>query len=221
MNIKKILKVFFSFLLPEFIWQNRKPYLEKWRNDFENLIIFIISLYYKIMFPKYFFLPYRHVVAIGYLLEVEKILNELEIQYFLTAGALLGAVRQRAFAGGPHDLDIGVKECSEDKINLLLKRLTLKKFKITKLKGNDSWHAKRWYLVDFAIFRNENNKFWVHKNSKNQTWKIKYECLEQIEKISFYDFKFNSPKYPEILVKEIYGKNWRTPHKKKQYIYKK
>ena len=54
------------------------------------------------------FLPYRHTVGLFYLLKVEKILNDLNIEHFITAGALMGAVRQGAFAGRPNDLDIGL-----------------------------------------------------------------------------------------------------------------
>lgn len=219
--LKKIIKYLLVTLLPKHMYENRKPYIQFIFRNFENFIILLISFYYKILNPKYLFLPYRHTVGLFYLLKIYKILNDLKIENFLTAGALLGAVRQRAFAGGPNDLDVGIKECSNEKLNLLLKILENQNFKITKLKGNDSWHIRKWFLIDLAIFRNYNDNYWVHKNSLDVTWKIPYSCLNKLEKINFYDLQFDCPSQKLLLIEEIYGKDWKIPHKKKQYYFKK
>jgi hypothetical protein len=219
--LKKIIKYTLVTLLPKRMYENRKPYIQFVLRNFENFVILLISFYYKILNPKYLFLPYRHTVGLFYLLKVEKILNDLNIEHFITAGALMGAVRQGAFAGRPNDLDIGIKECSKEKLELLLKILKDQNFKITQLKGNDSWHARKWFLIDIAIFRNDNDKYWVHKNSIDVTWKIPYSCLNNLEKINFYDLQFNCPSQKLFLIEEIFGKEWKIPDKKKQYYFKK
>ena len=68
-------------------------------------------------------------VAINYLNIVIGLLQDEKIEYFITAGALLGGLRQGAIAGGAHDLDIGIKESSKDteyKLNKVLEKLKKK-----------------------------------------------------------------------------------------------
>ena len=221
--LKTFIKIFLKFLLPKSLWEKRAPFFEFLYQKFEDLMILSYGIFYKLKQPKYFFYPYRHVVAINYLNIVIGLLQDEKIEYFITAGALLGGLRQGAIAGGAHDLDIGIKESSKDteyKLNKVLEKLKKKNFDIKKLKGGDSWHARRWYLVDFALFRKikiNNNYHWTHNNSLDQTWSTQEKSLDELKKIKFYDFYIFAPSNPEKLVETIYGSDWIQPHKKKQF----
>ena len=223
--LKNLLRSLLKFILPNNIWEKRSPLFEYIYQKIEDLMIYSYGNFYKIRQPKYFFYPYRHVVAINYLNIARKLLEEENIEYFITAGALLGAIRQGAIAGGAHDCDIGIKDNSNDtdlKLSRVLVKLKKKGFIIEKLKGEDSWHARRWYLVDFAIYRKikiEDKIYWSHHNSLEQIWKVEESSLDNLKKIQFYDFYIEAPSKPEKLVEVIYGSDWMKPHKKKQFTF--
>ena len=127
--LKTFIKIFLKFLLPKSLWEKRAPFFEFLYQKFEDLMILSYGIFYKLKQPKYFFYPYRHVVAINYLNIVIRLLQDEKIEYFITAGALLGGLRQGAIAGGAHDLDIGIKESSKDteyKLNKVLEKLKKK-----------------------------------------------------------------------------------------------
>ena len=77
---------------------------------------FVIKcLIIKIQYPLYWRLPLKHVYGLKLLINFTKICEEKKIISFLTSGCLLGAVRQKSFAGRPTDIDVGIIDAKKKK----------------------------------------------------------------------------------------------------------
>jgi len=74
------------------------------------LYLFSISFCLRIKYPMYFRLPSTQIYALHILIKFLKIVEMKKINFFLVGGCLLGAVRQKSFAGRPSDIDLGIKE---------------------------------------------------------------------------------------------------------------
>ena len=96
---KKIIKYLLVTLLSKRMYENRKPYIQFIFRNLENFIILLISFYYKILNPKYLFLPYRHTVGLFYLLKICKILNDLKIEYFFNSRSFVRCSKTESFCG--------------------------------------------------------------------------------------------------------------------------
>ena len=106
------------------IIRKTKDFLKFFKID--KIILFItkfpLRFKYKESFKINNFIPTKHIVAIDVVQKLAKIYEPLGIKFFLTGGLLLGAVRQKAFAGRPSDLDLGITDVALDKFmeNILL-----------------------------------------------------------------------------------------------------
>jgi len=74
------------------------------------LYLFSISFCLRIKYPMYIRLPSTQIYALHILIKFLKIVEMKKINFFLVGGCLLGAVRQKSFAGRPSDIDLGIKE---------------------------------------------------------------------------------------------------------------
>jgi phosphorylcholine metabolism protein LicD len=198
------------------------------------LAIFILRLKY----PLYFRLPSKQLYAVGTIINFLKVLEPLKIDFFLLEGCLLGAIRQESFAGGPKDLDLGIKEEQLQKLldsfPLLLKA-GASTIRIVKSKGKVDNKIKKVQilfpctLMDIAIYRKkkiENEEMWVggfypleltdSRNVKEQTEGIAFKAsdLDNLITIKAYGKEFLAPANSSIYLEKIFGKNWKIPDKK-------
>ncbi len=201
--------------------------------------LFLVSSYLRFRYPRYFFLPSRHIYALNLLIKFLKILEPQKIDFFLVGGLLLGAVRQESFAGKPADLDLGIKE---DKFPKLLDAIPL-------LKKNGAKFARERFnknklerlqiefpgmLVDIGIYRkknvegkemwgNEDETKWIEKTERGSGQKFDSLAfpMDNLIPIKVYGREFLAPPNPEIYLEKKFGKNWRIPDKKQFYWNKK
>ena len=208
--------------------------------------LFLMSFYLRFRYPRYFILPSTQIYALHMLIKFLKILKPQKIDIFLTAGLLLGAVRQGSFAGRPADLDFGIKE---DQFPKLLDAIPLlkkngAKFIRERLYNNKLERLQILFpciLVDIGIYRKKNvegkeiwgnvggevmynyNKSWIEKIEKDYVRKLDYFTfpLDNLMPIKVYGREFLAPPNPEIYLEKKYGKNWKIPNKKNQFFWNK
>ena len=100
------------------------------QNKAKNIINFINSKKFywlhvnllRFRYLSYFHLQLTQLNSIHMLIKFLKVLKKEKISFFLTAGSLLGAVRQESFAGRPSDIDLGIRE---EQLPRLLKTIPL------------------------------------------------------------------------------------------------
>jgi hypothetical protein len=165
-----------------------------------------------------------------------EILEPQKIDFFLTGGCLLGAVRRESFAAFMgRDIDLGIKE---DQLPQLLEAIPLliesgARF-IRKRPNADRMEKLQilypCLLVDVGIYRKNNVKgkeLWIANTESYGTWPNvdkKYDGflfpLDPLIPVKVYGRKFLAPSNPEIYLEKKYGKNWKKPGKK-QFFFRK
>ena len=123
-------------------------------------------------------------------LKICDILDQLNIEYFLQTGILLGAIREQNFVKWDWGVDISVfSEEFVDKIGFLEEKLTEAGFKILSVnKKKDDLNDVYW-RTDYSV----PSKF-----------------LDNFSKVELFGRKFNCPNPPEDYLTFAYG-NWKKP----------
>ena len=168
-----------------------------WRSYLHPIIFFFTKLPLRLKHYQLFrinkLIPINHLIAIDIIQKLSKIYEPYGVKFFLTGGQLLGAVRQRAFAGRPQDVDLGLIDTHFDKfyknIHLIKKnfntipikiRFDKKEFKIS----NPDFaiiqsHVKQWTQIeDSTFYRFETDRFQFVLN--NMTVDIEFFSLKKI-----------------------------------------
>tara|TARA_Y100001968_G_C19418776_1_gene750541 strand:+ start:750 stop:1865 length:1116 start_codon:yes stop_codon:yes gene_type:complete len=172
-----------------------------------------------------------------YLLEgVVTILEQQKCNYFLDAGTLLGAVRDKKFIPWDHDIDLGLIYNNQEEIDQLIKTLK-QKFYIRALPFKDDpeiWKLGKYRIIKAykksGLFRREKlclDIFIFYKSILENTGEEVYKygvwgrnafypenILREFETIQFYNREYTIPKNPNKFLEFKYGKNWETPNKK-------
>jgi len=201
-----------------------------------HIYLFSISFYLRFRYPRYFILPSTQIYALHILIKFLEILEPQKIDFFLTGGCLLGAVRRESFAAFMgRDIDLGIKE---DQLPQLLEAIPLliesgARF-IRKRPNADRMERLQilypCLLVDVGIYRKKNVKgkeLWIANTESYGTWPNvdkKYDGflfpLDPLIPVKVYGRKFLAPSNPEIYLEKKYGKNWKKPGKK-QFFFRK
>ncbi len=187
---------------------------------------YLACSYLRIRYPFYIRLPSKQLYAIALAIKFLKILKPQKIDFFLIAGSLLGAVRQESFAGGPQDVDLGIKEEQLPKllnaIPILIKNGARFVRKYPNKKPKRVQIMFPCMLVDIGICRKKKlvkkvngvNEY-IEDCEDRSNRKIKFSFpLGNLITIKAYGRKFFAPSKPEVYLKKLYGKNWRIPNKK-------
>jgi len=168
-------------------------------------------------------IPSRHLICINIYHELNKIFSKHNLDYFLMSGLLLGAIRQKAFAGRPKDFDIGILDKDFKKL-LKLKKEISNKFDLQIAKYKDQkkrkflinkknfWFRINGVLVDIFIFKKiKKGKFLFWKcNNPEIDFLFPYKDLIKLKKISIYgNFLVHIPNNAEKFLKDKYGLYWR------------
>jgi len=165
-------------------------------------------------------IPLKQVSAADNLVAFTRCLDENEVDYFLTGGTLLGAIRQNSFAGRPGDIDLGILEKEEKRMLELEPTFALLGF----IRDNNYRHFEdklvftKWRTpaVDIMIYRPiprdnvEEVIFFRHRNAVGN----EYVCNIDFSKPrngSIFGFEFPVPTNSEEFIENQYGKSWRTP----------
>ncbi len=151
-------------------------------------------------------------------LEITALLRRLNIRYFIQAGVLLGAVREKYFIPWDWDVEISVftDEIVGDKFENLVNELRKEDFKI--LKVNPFYKNLK---VDVSKYVSpESSSFTIYgwyldKESKvyrRNSFVIPKEFISNLGKIEFLGEEFLCPSPVEKYLEFQFG-NWREPKK--------
>jgi len=235
---KLFLKILSKLFPKKFLFYKNKIKFLMNKSGF-YLYLFSIASCLRIKYPMYFRLPSKQIYALHVLIKFLKTLEIKKINFFLVGGCLLGAVRQKSFAGRPSDIDLGIKE---EELSKLLETIPIviksgARF-IRKRPSNDEIERLQisypCMLVDIGIYRKSNvggkevwgnkggevmydyQKNWIEKNEKNYVRKFEYFTfpMNSLIPIKVYGRNFLAPSNPEIYLEKKFGKNWKIPDKK-------
>ena len=202
------------------------------------LRLYLASTYLRFRYPLYFRMPSTQLYAVGTAIKFLEILKPQKIDFFLTGGSLLGAVRQGSFAGRPSDIDFGIKE---EELPKLLDAVPLLR------KNGARFIRERPYnklerlqilfpcmLVDIGIYRKQKKKGKVMRTSgerendylihvqkliRSQKWIHSQEQhLPQNENLTKNRFAIS---LDHLIPIEVYGRKFMAPPNPEVYLKKK
>ena len=186
-------------------------------------------------------IPFRQILMLDIALKVSHKLEENCIDYCLIGGSLLGAVRQKAFAGRPSDFDIAIKERDWQKVlslqseflKLGLKTKDHTSIRLDKTKYGGIVHIwpkilrpkTRWGMIDVHVYAQVGDR-WRFKYSDPELDEVpKFQILIDFpvgKRDSFgeiFGYRFPIPINSQEYLLQAFG-NWQTEVKHKEY-YKK
>ncbi len=148
-------------------------------------------------------------------LKICKILDQLNIKYYIQDGTLLGAIRHNHFI--PWDWDVELSVFSEeviDKLDLLISEIKLSGFMIEKY-YKDLSKLKIDFVGKLAQdITGYTIKGWNHDKQKKMFWRRTYKIPDHfilnMKKIYFFDRHHFAPYPPEKYLEYQYG-DWKTP----------
>ena len=203
--------------------------------------LFLFSFYLRFRYPRYFILPSTQIYALYRITEFFKILKPQKIDFFLVAGCLLGAVRQGSFAGGPADINLGIKE---DQLPKLLESIPLLKrsgarfirkrffLKIGIINTGEQPTEKRLerlqilypcMLVDIRIYRKKNvggKEMWGNV-SGDIMYKYNKNWVEKVEKDHVRNLNSFTISLDNLMPIKVYGREFLAPPNPEIYLEKK
>tara|TARA_B100000989_G_C19442472_1_gene427973 strand:- start:395 stop:1003 length:609 start_codon:yes stop_codon:yes gene_type:complete len=158
--------------------------------------------------------------------KIVNILEEMNVNFFLQGGVLLGARREQNFIKWDWDIEIGLfNEELITKFDLLIKDLEEKNYTIqnhnkTSYTPKISFIDKKDDSTSYSLIGWKHNK--VLKCFTRKHFMIPEKFLMEFDKIKFFGKEFNCPKPIDEYLKHHYG-NWKTPlmsSNKQEYLNK-
>ena len=231
-TIKKVFKNILPIYLVNSLLKLKLTYLDKYIDYI--LYKVIKNFFLKFSHPVYKKIPVKHSSCLYSLNQFLSKTKNFDYDFFLTAGSLLGSIRQESFAGRPTDVDLGIIETKAD---VFLKDLNeMDKTGISRIDKfyDDENLLTRVQilllgeLIDVSIFRphiSNNVRYWKGEYDENSKSIDKYIYIEHKNLISLtncqlYGFNYLSPSNPERYLENKFGANWRIPNKK-QFMWNK
>jgi hypothetical protein len=186
--------------------------------------------------------PFRQILMLDSALKATRELEKNGIEYCLIGGSLLGAVRQKAFAGRPSDFDIAIKEQDWQRVlslqpeflKLGLKTKDHTSIRLDKTRYGGIVHIwpkilrpkTRWGMIDIHVHTQVGN-FWRFKYSDPDLDEVpKFQVLidfPELKRDSFgqiFGYQFPIPINSQEYLLRAFGEKWETEVKYKEY-YKK
>lgn len=150
----------------------------------------------------------------------KQLFNEIGLDFYLSFGTLLGAIREHGLIKGDEDVDIFITD--EQKLIENLPYLNERGYKIIRAhEGNTySFKIKEEGYIDVYILRSiKGFSIWssyCYSLCEMYTPKSFFKGYEPIE---FLGVECMCPKNPEKIVEFWYGKSWRTPIRGHKFYY--
>lgn len=180
--------------------------------------------------------PFRQLLMLDTALKFTRLLDKHEIDYVLLTGSLLGAVRQRAFAGRPRDFDLAIRKRDRQKLLDLIPRFKNQGLCVYECTGRrDSANGFIVAFPNLLRFQDRWAEIDIHTYVECAGGRWRWDRWDQdIPKISFeIDFpnggsenyaeifsnKFKIPGNWEDYLVAVFGEDWRTPDSK-QYAWR-
>jgi len=144
--------------------------------------------------------------ALEILIEFDKICRKHKIDYWLTAGTMLGAVRHGGFIPWDDDIDISVRYKDLKRLSRVLQEDLPEQFVV-----QDYSTDKNYYLDSFLKVRDRKSFFhWeAHRSFKEQGIHLDIIAMEKIpsQKFKKFVFKFNKQPYLRRKEKSLNGRS--------------
>ena len=186
--------------------------------------------------------PFRQILMLDSALKATRELEKNGIEYCLIGGSLLGAVRQKAFAGRPSDFDIAIKEQDWQRVlslqpeflKLGLKTKDHTSIRLDKTRYGGIVHIwpkilrpkTRWGMIDIHVHTQVGN-FWRFKYSDPDLEEVpKFQVLIDfpvLKRDSFgeiFGYQFPIPVDSEDYLFKVYGPNCRKSIVYKEHLAK-
>ena len=173
-------------------------------------------------------------IAESLLLEVVKSLDNMNIEYWLEGGTLLGIKRESRLLPWDNDLDLSINNSQINKVDNLISDLKTKKLRVRLRKFNKTSEVfkkediriikirnRRFFnllkgdvcLEIFVKYPKENNSYWM---IGNVTKNVPSKFYSKFKKIKFKDYAFSIPFLTDEYLTFRYGdwkktvKEWNT-----------
>ena len=212
---------------------------KKTANIYEFFAVTYLTLKVSLKYSK-LKVPFRQILMLDTALKVSHKLEENCIDYCLIGGSLLGAVRQKSFAGRPSDFDIAIKERDWQKVlslqpeflKLGLKTKDHTSIRLDKTKYGGLVHIwpkilrpkTRWGMIDIHVHAQVGDR-WRFKDSDPDLDEVpKFQVLIDFPASSgiklghIFGYRFPIPVNAEDYLVQAYGPNWRTPIGYKEHL---
>jgi len=160
--------------------------------------------------------------------EADKVLDELtnifadiDVDYFLMAGTLLGLMRQNDFLAHDSDIDIGIFD--DNDAERIKRNLSQAGFKFAyafgkKGKNLEYRFFKNGIQIDIFFYYKDNDKLYCGVfDNKGNCYKYLFDKFVS-EKTLFKNIEVQIPSNPNKYLEAQYGKDWRIENKNWHYL---
>jgi len=146
--------------------------------------------------------------------DVVKVLEEHQIEYFISFGTLLGAVRHGGMIPWDTDIDIVVSEEGQAKAYALLQQFYSHQYDISidKYKGmvgdivRINYSKVNHLHIDIFIYQQPDN----HTVYLGLQETLAYDVIFPLKPITFYDLSLYAPNDSDTFLKHFFGEDYRT-----------
>tara|TARA_Y100000814_G_scaffold286220_1_gene255015 strand:+ start:536 stop:2110 length:1575 start_codon:yes stop_codon:yes gene_type:complete len=146
---------------------------------------------------------YRNTYPILLLKNIKNFLDDQNVPFWLDAGTLLGAVRDKGFIKGDNDIDISVHQ---QDANININKLPEYGLRILNLMPLEDCSPMTYIQLELDGYGKPNSEVISTLDIYIHTYK------PYLEKITFLDIDYNVPKNPELFLTQVYG-DWKVPSK--------
>ncbi|MEI6096416.1 MAG: hypothetical protein WCR08_13325 [Gammaproteobacteria bacterium] len=199
----------------------------RWVSSLIVLVFLSMPLVFKYRKEK---IPFRQLLMFETALKFTRLLDRNKIDYVLITGSLLGAVRQKAFAGRPRDFDVAIKKQDRQKLLDLIPTFKSEGLCVYECTGrrdkangfilafpNLLRFQDRWAEIDIHTYLEHGNGWrwdrWDHDIPKI-TFEINFPSQSGESYAEIFSYKFKIPSNWEDYLVAVYGEEWRTPDAK-------
>jgi phosphorylcholine metabolism protein LicD len=144
-------------------------------------------------------------------LELKQIFDKNRLEFLLTAGTLLGAIRENNFIEYDTDVDIICRD--EDNLLRIIPQIQEHGFKFIRYQNDPGYIT--YTFIKSNIHIDVYIAWQIGKYYYLWGGKIKSMFIDKSIKYNFLDEVFLIPKYYKKFLVLLYGKNWMTPVKNK------
>ncbi|MDZ7860061.1 MAG: glycosyltransferase [Candidatus Krumholzibacteriota bacterium] len=164
-------------------------------------------------------LPLKKDVGLENLISVKKILNKLNMRFWLTDGTLLGCFRENGFI--PHDFDLDIGAFIEDYDDRIIMEFIGNGWELHHIFGKVELGLELSFIrndvrLDIFFFYEEDGRYWhaawLDTERGKNLIKYYYDKFE-LKETEFLGNNFYVPDDTLKYVKTKYGQTWRTPIK--------